>query len=76
VTISDYDIINYENPYIDVMIRCSKGTYIRSLAHDLGQSLDVGAYLADLRRTAIGQYSVDDALSLENIIQSLSDEYQ
>ena len=74
VTVSEYDIMNYENPFIDVNIHCSKGTYIRSLAHDLGQLLQVGAYLAGLRRTFIGEYSVHDALSLPDIIQSLSDE--
>jgi len=74
VTVSEYDIMNYENPFIDVNIHCSKGTYIRSLAHDLGQVLQVGAYLAGLRRTFIGEYSVNDALSLPDIIQSLSDE--
>ena len=46
-------------------IRCSKGTYIRSLAHDLGQALGVGAYLKGLRRTRIGQYCVDDAWSID-----------
>jgi len=76
VTVSEYDIINFENPFIDVKIKCSKGTYIRSLAHDLGQALGVGAYLANLRRTSIGEYSVNEALSLDDIIQVLSDESQ
>ncbi|MCU7615950.1 tRNA pseudouridine(55) synthase TruB [Chryseobacterium sp. PBS4-4] len=55
-------------PIVSFMVGCSKGTYIRSLAHDIGQELGVGAYLTQLRRTKIGDYNVDDATSdfLEN----------
>lgn len=55
-------------PLVSFMIGCSKGTYIRSLAHDIGQELGVGAYLTQLRRTKIGDYNVEDATSdfLEN----------
>lgn len=48
---------------ISFMVGCSKGTYIRSLAHDIGQELGVGAYLTQLRRTKIGDYNVEDATS-------------
>ena len=48
-------------PFIIFTVGCSKGTYIRSLAHDIGQELGVGAYLSNLRRTKIGDYHVDDA---------------
>ncbi|KQT16821.1 pseudouridine synthase [Chryseobacterium sp. Leaf404] len=48
-------------PLISFVVGCSKGTYIRSLAHDIGQELGVGAYLTQLRRTKIGDYSVQDA---------------
>ncbi len=74
VTIHDYTLKSCELPQIQCEIDCSKGTYIRSLAHDLGQQLGVGAYLSDLRRTAIGPYSVDDALSLPLFIEKLLDE--
>lgn len=74
VTVHEYTVLNYKHPYIKVQIKCSKGTYIRSLAHDLGQALGCGAYLADLRRTAIGEHSVKNALSIEEIIAQLSDE--
>jgi tRNA pseudouridine55 synthase len=49
-------------------VGCSKGTYIRSLAHDIGQELGIGAYLTQLRRTKIGEYSIENATSdyLEN----------
>ncbi|WP_374363851.1 tRNA pseudouridine(55) synthase TruB [Cloacibacterium sp.] len=55
-------------PFISFTVGCSKGTYIRSLAHDIGQSLEVGAYLTQLRRTKIGEYTVENTQSdiLEN----------
>ena len=55
-------------PLVSFTVGCSKGTYIRSLAHDIGQTLGVGAYLTQLRRTKIGEYSVKNAHSkiLEN----------
>ncbi|MDO4763767.1 MAG: tRNA pseudouridine(55) synthase TruB [Flavobacteriaceae bacterium] len=55
-------------PMVSFLVGCSKGTYIRSLAHDIGQELGVGAYLTQLRRTKIGEYSVEDATDkfLEN----------
>lgn len=60
--------IEIELPFIRFVVGCSKGTYIRSLAHDIGQELGVGAYLTNLRRTKIGEYSVENASSefLEN----------
>ena len=48
-------------PYISFYVGCSKGTYIRSLAHDIGQELGVGAYLTQLRRTKIGEYTIENA---------------
>lgn len=55
-------------PFVCFTVGCSKGTYIRSLAHDIGQSLEVGAYLTQLRRIKIGKYTVENAQSdiLEN----------
>ncbi len=57
------EVTKIEMPYIDLRIVCSKGTYIRSLARDFGQRLNSGAYLTDLRRTRIGDFKVEDALS-------------
>lgn len=57
--IKDIDI---EFPYVRFLVGCSKGTYIRSLAHDIGQALNVGAYLTGLRRTQIGNYHIDQAI--------------
>ncbi|MGU3373929.1 tRNA pseudouridine(55) synthase TruB [Chryseobacterium sp. M5A1_1a] len=53
--------ITIDFPLISFTVGCSKGTYIRSLAHDIGQELEVGAYLTQLRRTKIGDYKIEDA---------------
>jgi tRNA pseudouridine55 synthase len=60
-TIHYLNNINVNFPFVSFTVGCSKGTYIRSLAHDIGQELGVGAYLTQLRRTKIGDYSVQDA---------------
>lgn len=67
-TIHYIENIEIELPFVRFTVGCSKGTYIRSLAHDIGQSLGVGAYLTNLRRTKIGEYFVENASSefLEN----------
>jgi tRNA pseudouridine55 synthase len=57
---------------ISFNVVCSKGTYIRSLAHDIGQFLGTGAYLSALRRTSIGDYSVDKAESLEVLLSNFN----
>lgn len=63
VRIDTFTIDAMDGPEALFTVRCSKGTYIRSLAHDLGQALGCGAYLSALRRTHIGDYSVADARS-------------
>ena len=60
-----------ELPEIDFKIQCSKGTYIRSLAHDLGTALNNGAYLKALRRTAIGDFKVTDAKSVNDWVNEI-----
>jgi tRNA pseudouridine55 synthase len=72
VEIFDIEIISIELPFVDLSVHCSKGTYIRSLARDLGENLRVGAYMKELRRTAIGEYSVDDAVTVERVINELN----
>lgn len=67
IEIYDIQIHSIELPYIDVSLSTSKGTYIRAIARDLGEILGSGAYLADLRRTFIGEYNADDALKLDKI---------
>ena len=67
-TIHYLNNIEIELPFVRFTVGCSKGTYIRSLAHDIGQDLEVGAYLTNLRRTKIGEYTIENASSdyLEN----------
>ena len=60
-TIHYLNNIEINLPFVSFTVGCSKGTYIRSLAHDIGQELVVGAYLTQLRRTKIGEYSVENA---------------
>ena len=67
VTISKFEIPNINLPYFDFDIICSKGTYIRSLASDFGKILGVGAYLKALTRVRIGNYSIEDSFSMEEL---------
>jgi tRNA pseudouridine55 synthase len=71
VHISQLKLLSSELPDIILQVDCSKGTYIRSLARDLGKMLDSGAHLTGLRRTRIGPYSIDQAMTLENFIENL-----
>ena len=73
VTISEFEITKTHLPKVDFRVVCSKGTYIRSLAFDFGNALKSGAHLSALRRTKIGNFSVDNALSVEEFIQQLKD---
>lgn len=61
ISIYDFKITNINLPYVEFLVHCSKGTYIRSLAHDFGQSLGVGGYLTKLRREKIGDYDIKDS---------------
>lgn len=65
VTVVRFDLRDYRPPDVLIEAECSAGTYIRSLAHDLGERLGCGAHLAELRRTRIGPYGLGQALSLE-----------
>jgi tRNA pseudouridine55 synthase len=62
-------VSNIGLPYFEAEIKCSKGTYIRALARDIGDKLNTGAYLAALRRTSIGDFSVENALTISEIEQ-------
>ncbi len=65
ITISNLELLEYDMPNIIVRVVCSKGTYIRSLAHDIGKKLNSGAHLTKLIRTRIGDYHVDSSLTIE-----------
>lgn len=71
VTIHDFKLISLEDKQAVFQIECSKGTYIRSLARDIGAYLNTGAYLGELRRTNIGEYSLQNAFSLEEIKKAI-----
>ncbi|MBT9391581.1 tRNA pseudouridine(55) synthase TruB [Hymenobacter sp. NST-14] len=67
VTIETFELTRIELPEVDFRVTCSKGTYIRSLARDLGLALDCGAHLTKLVRTRIGEYALAEALTLDQI---------
>ena len=71
VTVHQFDITNWSCPVMDFDIRCSKGTYIRSLARDIGDITQVGAHLSALRRTASGDFSLKDCWSIEELLARL-----
>ncbi|HKK12304.1 MAG TPA: tRNA pseudouridine(55) synthase TruB [Flavobacteriaceae bacterium] len=71
VTISEFEIIKSEDNRVDFRVVCSKGTYVRSLAHDFGKALNSGAYLSVLRRTKIGDFTVKNAISPEAFTEQL-----
>ncbi|MCE2503029.1 MAG: tRNA pseudouridine(55) synthase TruB [Chlorobi bacterium] len=72
ITIHEFEITRIDlsdnRPQIDFRVCCSKGTYVRSLARDLGQKLGVGGYLLRLRRTRIGSFCMEDGVGIEEII--------
>lgn len=63
VTFHEHEIINFSPPKLTIRTTCSKGTYIRSLARDLGEALDSKGYLSGLERTSIGHFSIEEALT-------------
>jgi tRNA pseudouridine55 synthase len=73
VTISDFTVELVNPPRVRFSVTCSKGTYVRSLVHDLGQKLGCGAYVQSLRRTAIGSFSVDEAWAINDLQNAVDD---
>lgn len=72
ITIYSFDILDFSQfPYIHFEVKCSKGTYIRSLANDLGKALGNGACLTALRRTKIGHYDVNDAKDVASWVEEI-----
>jgi len=74
ISISEFEITNINLPNIEFRVVCSKGTYIRSLAFDFGIALNSGAHLSTLRRTKIGNFSVDDAQTVDGFIEQIRKE--
>lgn len=71
VEIRRFDILSVNLPVVTFYVACSKGTYIRTLVHDLGQVLGCGAYLSALHRTRIGEFSVEHAWNLEELVVAI-----
>lgn len=67
IEVDFFELLNFTPPSVSFRVRCSKGTYVRSLVHDVGQKLGCGAYLTSLCRTKIGNFSVEDALEIQQI---------
>jgi tRNA pseudouridine55 synthase len=65
IYINKFDLSNYNHPYVDFVIECSKGTYIRSIANDFGKKLKSGSFLYSLNRDSIGHFNLLDAYSIE-----------
>lgn len=70
VTINSLNIESWDLPIFELDVVCSSGTYIRSLAYDIGEALGVGAYLSGLARVASGHFHIDDAITLDAIMES------
>jgi tRNA pseudouridine55 synthase len=71
INIFEFELTRVELPEVDFRVICSKGTYIRSLAHDLGKTLNSGAHLTALRRTKIGDFNVEDAVAVDDFRELL-----
>lgn len=72
VRVDRIDVHRYDWPALDITVTCGKGTYIRSLARQIGQALQTGGYLTALRRTAIGPYSVLQSVKLDDLPETLT----
>ena len=71
VHIYEMELLEYDLPRIRIRVRCSKGTYIRSLAHEIGQALRSGAHLTSLRRTRSGGFTLDKSYELDEFLENL-----
>lgn len=71
IVIKSITVESFDPPFATIRVVCSKGTYIRALARDIGQELGCGAYLTALRRTRIGQYHVKDAMDVDYFLKNL-----
>jgi len=72
ITIHELEIVNYEFPNLGIRVKCSSGTYIRTLGEDIGKALGTGAYLTALRRTKIGNFDIANAESIDEALKNLA----
>lgn len=73
ISIYEMEILEFEMPRLKIRVRCSKGTYIRSLAQEIGQAVESGAYLTSLRRTRSGGFTAENSWKLENFMEKLTE---
>ena len=71
IVIKDIELLSFDLPTAELKVVCSKGTYIRSLARDIGEELKCGAYLTGLKRTRIGEYKVENAMTVDDFMENL-----
>ena len=71
INIYEIEVLDFTMPYLKLRVRCSKGTYIRSLAYEVGEALQSGAYLRSLRRTHSGGFTAENGYKLENFLEKL-----
>jgi tRNA pseudouridine55 synthase len=74
LVIDEIELLKYSPTEIDIRVVCSKGTYIRALARDIGEALNSGAHLTALRRTRVGEIKVEDCFSLEQFTEWLENQ--
>jgi len=72
IVISEIELLSFQLPTVVIKVVCSKGTYIRSLARDIGAELQCGAYLTGLQRTRIGDFKIENAMTVENFTENLT----
>jgi tRNA pseudouridine55 synthase len=70
VTVHEIELLKVDLPFVRFRVNCSSGTYVRSLARDIGEALGVGGHLTELRRTSVGKFSLDGALSPDDLFDS------
>lgn len=72
IVIRDIELLSFNLPVVSIRVVCGKGTYIRSLARDIGEELKCGAYLTGLQRTRIGDFKIENAMTIEYFLENLN----
>ena len=76
IRIDDIELLDYDLPRIKIRVVCGKGTYIRSLARDIGEAMNSGGHLSDLQRTRIGEYRIEDCITPEAFQDWLENQHE
>ena len=74
IRISRFDVTRFDSPEVDFSLDCTKGTYVRSLANDIGEKIGCGGYLSGLRRIASDKFNLNDAITLERFLEATPEE--